>query len=146
MVWILFSLPSIQKEYTEVTDDVGGHLRPDVYSLIPLYIERHGIEAASEVAKFELSHVKAIKDVIQKEHIDDCDLIVTRNMNVYLDEARGHRVKAAMDALRDQGCAFVDDIFHARDEDAEHVRSFLFYYVLHIQYTQKLFVPMSSMI
>ncbi|OKL63284.1 hypothetical protein UA08_01860 [Talaromyces atroroseus] len=107
--------------HVRITKQTGGHLRPDVYGEIPLYIQRHGLELATEVAEFELSHVKAIQAVLKKEQIEDCDLVITRNMNVYLHAERGKRVKDAIDKLRDQGCTFVDDIFHAPDKDAEAI-------------------------
>ncbi|EEA19405.1 hypothetical protein TMatcc_009538 [Talaromyces marneffei ATCC 18224] len=99
----------------------GGHVRPDTYSLIPLYIRRHGLAAAAEVAEFELSHIKAIQDVIRSEKIEDCEFLLTRNMNVYLDQNRGNETKRAIEELRDQGCSFVDDIFVVSDKDAEAI-------------------------
>lgn len=101
---------------------IGGHVRPDTYSLIPLYIQRHGIDAAREVADFELSHIKALQDVIRTEQIDDCDFLLTRNMNVYLDQNRGNETKRAIEKLREMGCGFVDDVFVLNDKDAEAVR------------------------
>ncbi|KAH8690577.1 FAD dependent oxidoreductase superfamily [Talaromyces proteolyticus] len=96
----------------------GGHLRPDIYGLIPLNIQRHGLEGATELAEFELSHVKAIKDVIEKEQID-CDLIMTRNMNVYLDEDRGNRVRKVIEDLKARGCQFLDDISFLPERNIE---------------------------
>ncbi|EED13690.1 conserved hypothetical protein [Talaromyces stipitatus ATCC 10500] len=99
----------------------GGHVRPDTYSLIPLYINRYGLDAAREVAEFELSHIKAIQDVIRTEAIDDCDFLLTQNMNVFLDQERGNATKEAIEALRKTGCGFVDDIFQIPDRDAESI-------------------------
>ncbi|KKA22961.1 hypothetical protein T310_3012 [Rasamsonia emersonii CBS 393.64] len=81
----------------------GGHLRPDLYGLIPTYIERHGIEAGAEVARFELAHMNAIKDVVAKENID-CDLNITRNMNVYLDEEGAVEAKKPLMRLWPRDC------------------------------------------
>lgn len=100
----------------------GGHLRPDLYGLIPTYIERHGIEAGAEVARFELAHMNAIKDVVAKENID-CDLNITRNMNVYLDEEGAVEAKKTFDALVAKGLSFVDDIHYTSEKNAEGVHS-----------------------
>lgn len=101
---------------------IGGHVRPDTYSLIPLYIQRHGMDAAREVAEFELSHIKALQDVIRTEKIEDCDFLLTRNMNVYLDQDRGNKARRAIEKLREMGCRFVDEISIANDGDAEMVQ------------------------
>ncbi|BCR84907.1 NAD(P)/FAD-dependent oxidoreductase [Aspergillus chevalieri] len=98
----------------------GGHIRPDLYGHIPTYIERHGTEAGVELANFELSHVKALKDVIVKEEID-CDLNITRNMNVYLNEAHGEKAKRTYEALASQAHSFVEDIHYTPQKHAEGI-------------------------
>lgn len=100
---------------------LGGHVRPDLYGHIPTYIERHGLEAGAELAKFELAHLKALKEVISKEGID-CDLNITRNMNVYLNDAAGEKAKQAYEALAAQGLSFVDNIHYTPENHAEEVR------------------------
>ncbi|GAM44026.1 hypothetical protein TCE0_060r19316 [Talaromyces pinophilus] len=99
----------------------GGHVRPDTYSLMPLYIQRHGLDAAREVAEFELSHIEALQDVIRAEKIEDCDFVLTRNMNVYLDQDRGNETKRGIEKLREMGCGFADDFFVADDQEAEAI-------------------------
>jgi hypothetical protein len=79
------------------------------------------MDAAREVAEFELSHIKALQDVIRTEQIEDCDFLLTRNMNVYLDQDRGNETKRAIEKLREMGCGFVDDLFVLNDKDAESV-------------------------
>lgn len=64
--------------------------------------------------------MKALKDVITKEGID-CDLNITRNMNVYLNEAAGEKAKQTYDALATQGLSFVDDIHYTPQKHAEGV-------------------------
>jgi len=98
----------------------GGHIRPDLYGHIPTYIERHGAEAGAELANFELSHIQALKDVIVKEEID-CDFIITRNMNVYLNETHGEEAKRKYEALASQAHSFVEDIHYTPQKHAEGV-------------------------
>ena len=64
--------------------------------------------------------MKALKDVISKEEID-CDFNITRNMNVYCNEAAGERAKQTYDALAAQGLSFVDDIHYTPQKHAEGV-------------------------
>ena len=48
----------------------GGHLKPDPYSRAAEALNKHGKEAAEEVASFESRHLKAIADLVKKEDID----------------------------------------------------------------------------
>lgn len=89
---------------------------------MPLYIQRHGQEAAREVAEFELAHIEAIQGVIHKEGINDCDLFLTKNTNVYFDEDRATSATHAIESLRQQGCKFVDQIQFIPAEKIETVR------------------------
>ncbi|KAK1145753.1 hypothetical protein N8T08_003991 [Aspergillus melleus] len=98
----------------------GGHLRPDLYGHIPTHLERHGAEAAAEVANFEIDHIKALKDLLVEENID-CDLNITRNMNVYSTEAAGKKAKSTVDLLASHGLKFVDDIHYTSEKNAEGV-------------------------
>ncbi|KAL5342886.1 FAD dependent oxidoreductase [Aspergillus crustosus] len=98
----------------------GGHLRPDVYGNIPRYIKRHGLEAGAEVANFEIAHIKALKDLVAEEGID-CDLNLTRNMNVFLNEADGEKARKTYKALCSTGLAYTSDIHYTGPKDAEKI-------------------------
>ncbi|PLB43209.1 FAD dependent oxidoreductase [Aspergillus steynii IBT 23096] len=98
----------------------GGHLRPDLYGHIPTYLERHGAEAAAEVANFEVDHIKVLKELLAEEGID-CDLNITRNMNVYRNDAAGKKAKSTVDLLASHGLGFVDDIHYTSEKNAEGV-------------------------
>lgn len=63
----------------------GGHLRPDVYGYIPRYLERYGLKAGKQWAEYEVSHLQAIKELIEKEAID-CDFILTRATDAWCNE------------------------------------------------------------
>ncbi len=49
------------------------------------YMASYGVHAAVESSKFEIAHIQAFKELIEKEHID-CDFTLTRTFNVFLDE------------------------------------------------------------
>lgn len=85
-----------------------------------LVIKRHGLDAARELALFEVSHIKAIKDVIEREQID-CDLVMTRNMNIWQDADRGNRVRKIIEDLKAQGLEILDDIVFLPEDDIESV-------------------------
>ncbi|KZF25800.1 FAD dependent oxidoreductase [Xylona heveae TC161] len=98
----------------------GGHIKPDLYntcsSLAPVY----GLEAAVEMAKFEMDQVKAVKAVIEKENID-CDFSLTRSVDPLLNEEHCKKVKAAYDKLREAGAINVQDVHFTPKENAERV-------------------------
>ncbi|KAL4909396.1 hypothetical protein BDW74DRAFT_187543 [Aspergillus multicolor] len=98
----------------------GGHLRPDLYGSIPKYIERYGVEAGAEVASFEIAHIKALKELITEENID-CDLNLTRCMNVYLNEADGEKAKQTYELLVAQGLEYTPDIHYTSQKYAEKI-------------------------
>ncbi|KAL4747098.1 hypothetical protein BDW72DRAFT_209854 [Aspergillus terricola var. indicus] len=98
----------------------GGHLRPDLYGNIPKYIERHGLDAGAEVANFEIAHIKALKTLIAEEDID-CDLNLTRCMNVYLNEADGEKARKTYEALVAQGLEYTSDIHYTSMKYAEKI-------------------------
>jgi hypothetical protein len=59
---------------------------------------KHGLEAATELAQFEVAHVAALKQVIEKEKID-CDFHITRAVDAQLDEKTCRAVKDGYDGL-----------------------------------------------
>ncbi|KAJ5972980.1 uncharacterized protein N7479_002898 [Penicillium vulpinum] len=102
----------------------GGHLRPDISSSTALFTERYGIEAAAEIVRFEISHLKLIEELVRKENID-CDLNFTRSYDIYFDEDELKKAKAFYDFLVDQGLDFMDDakyMSQAETQDMAHVR------------------------
>ncbi|KAL4788096.1 phosphoenolpyruvate phosphomutase-domain-containing protein [Aspergillus varians] len=98
----------------------GGHLRPDLYGNIPKYIERYGIEAGAEVADFEIAHIRALKELIAEEDID-CDMNLTRCMNVYLNETDGEKARQTYEALVANGLEYTPDIHYTPQKSAEKI-------------------------
>ena len=100
----------------------GGHLRPDLYSITAQYMERYGLEAAVEVVRFEISHMKEIADLVAKEGID-CDLTFSKSFDVYLDAAELKKKKEFVDYLRNQNLDFMDDVKYLSETEAQEVCS-----------------------
>jgi hypothetical protein len=103
---------------------VGGHLRPDPYSATAKYTERYGIEAAVEVVRFEIAHMKILEELVRKEKID-CDLTFTRSLEIYLDADELATMKDFYDSLVDRGLDFIDDVKYLSQEEAQKVSNFV---------------------
>lgn len=98
----------------------GGHLRPDFYSHIDDYCDRAGVEAAVEVAEFEISHVWAIKKLVEEEEID-CDFTLTRSYDVWCNEAAAEVAKARYERMKARGLRHMDDVVWYDRKNAEGV-------------------------
>ncbi|KAH9908950.1 FAD dependent oxidoreductase superfamily [Xylariomycetidae sp. FL2044] len=98
----------------------GGHLRPDLYGHIPTFIDRAGVEAAAEIAEFEIKHLQAIKDVVKKEGLD-CDFTLTRTTDVWCNNDAGRQVKAIYDDLVSRGLKYMEDVHFVEGSRAEGV-------------------------
>ncbi|RAO65216.1 uncharacterized protein BHQ10_001228 [Talaromyces amestolkiae] len=98
----------------------GGHLRPDMYSPMPKFIDRAGIERAVEVAEFEVAHLNAIKSLVEKEKID-CDFTLTRSIDVWCNEEAAIKAKKLYDALVSRNMNYMKDVFFVFGKDAEGI-------------------------
>lgn len=139
MVYSLFmsERATYQSEHHVNRESEGGHLRPDIYGHIPTYIERSGLEAGLEIAEFEYAHIQALKDLLREENID-CDLNITRNMNVYLDEESAEKAKLAYEMLQARGVKLAEDLHYTGKRDAEVVSIYpLSLYIYHFQTNDK---------
>lgn len=84
------------------------------------YIEKYGLEMAAAISNFEISHVQALKDLVEKEQID-CDFTLGRSMDVFLDEAQAVKAKAAYDELKKSGLVSLKDVQYTSAKNAEIV-------------------------
>ncbi|KAJ5102775.1 hypothetical protein N7532_003304 [Penicillium argentinense] len=103
----------------------GGHLRPDLYAITSKYAERYGLEAAVEVVRFEMSHLKEIANLVEKENID-CEFTLARSLDIYMDEDELAKRKEFVDYLRVQGLDFMDDVKYMSEQEVQekaHVRN-----------------------
>lgn len=80
----------------------GGHLKPDVYYQISSLADEYGIEAAEEVAAFELAHFSAVRSCVEEEKID-CDLDFDNVIDVQFDDRHCAKIKAGYESLLSQG-------------------------------------------
>ncbi|QRD86469.1 FAD dependent oxidoreductase-domain-containing protein [Aspergillus flavus] len=89
----------------------GGHLKPDVY---------YQINAAEEVAAFELAHMAAVKSCVEEEKID-CDLDFDKVIDVQLDDNHCAKLKAGYESLLSRGALTVTEADFTPNETAESV-------------------------
>ncbi|KAL1868321.1 hypothetical protein Plec18167_008246 [Paecilomyces lecythidis] len=98
----------------------GGHLKPDTFYSIPKHSERYGPEAAVQLARFEASHLAAIKNLVQKEQID-CDFVLTRTCDAIMDPDMAKEAEKWFHDLIQDGTADLDDVHFTSGKYAERI-------------------------
>ncbi|KKY38797.1 putative fad dependent oxidoreductase superfamily protein [Diaporthe ampelina] len=98
----------------------GGHIKPDVYYNILKYTEKYGAANAAAFARFEAANVLALKELVERERID-CDFVLTRALDVYLDDAHARSTYVAYQELRKIGVADLGDIHYMDGPNAEAI-------------------------
>ncbi|EME47906.1 hypothetical protein DOTSEDRAFT_167338 [Dothistroma septosporum NZE10] len=98
----------------------GGHLKPDPYYRAAGALEKHGKEAAEEVASFEARQVKEVQKLVEEENID-CDFVVTRAIDVCLYEAAKRDLKSGLDKLKQAGISTASEVLYSDERSAEGV-------------------------
>lgn len=96
----------------------GGHLRPDLYGHIPTYIKRNGLEAAVELAEFEIAHVPALKTFIETEGIE-CDFVLHRSVDVWSDPEAADAAKKVYEQMSSYSLPYMTDVFFHHGPNAE---------------------------
>lgn len=87
---------------------------------MPEYIKKYGLEMAAAISNFEISHIQALKDLVERERID-CDFTLGRSMDVFLDEAQALEAKGAYDELKESGLVSLKDVQYTSAKNAEIV-------------------------
>ncbi|KAF5671680.1 oxidoreductase [Fusarium heterosporum] len=98
----------------------GGHIKPDVYNLSGSMAARYGVDAAAEIAEFELANLEVVKDYVQDNNVD-CDLILTQAVDVQLSEEHNRALKTGYDKLIDAGVAATKKAFYLDGKYAEKI-------------------------
>lgn len=73
---------------------------------------------ACEIANFQMKHVLAVKDLVDKENID-CDFQLTRACDAMLDQADADKVTASFFKIRASGASCVREVQYTGPRDAE---------------------------
>ncbi|KAH7477403.1 hypothetical protein BFJ68_g2999 [Fusarium oxysporum] len=98
----------------------GGHLKPDPYNRPANLLATYGIEAAAEAAEFEAKNLAAVKKTIEQEGVD-CDFVYTRAVDALMSDAILDKIKAGVDALRQNGVSVMQDVYFAQGAEAERL-------------------------
>ncbi|KAH8885851.1 nucleotide-binding domain-containing protein [Thozetella sp. PMI_491] len=98
----------------------GGHVKPIVYFAFPRQAAIYGDKVANEIAEFQLQHVLAVKDLVEKENID-CDFQLTRACDVFLDQAYADQVTASFNKIKASGATCVRQVQYTGPRDAEQI-------------------------
>lgn len=95
-------------------------MKPDIYNAISTLANNHGIEAATEVAEFEMENLRAVQTFVDEEKID-CDLDVTHAIDVQLDDDYCAKLRTGWESLIAQGSKVSELVEVKMREDAEDV-------------------------
>ncbi|KAK4613498.1 hypothetical protein CLAFUW4_09335 [Fulvia fulva] len=96
----------------------GGHLRPDLYGHTPTYLERHGPDAAIELAEFEIAHIWAIKEFVEQENID-CDFVLARTVDTWANQEAADEATKVYETMKGHSVAYMRDVFFRYGPEAE---------------------------
>lgn len=92
-----------------------------MYSSIGDLAAEYGVDAAAEVAEFEVTNLAAVKSLIEEEGIE-CDLDVGNIFDVQFDDSHCAKVKAGYNSLVNHGLRDIQDVEYHSGETAEIVR------------------------
>lgn len=80
----------------------GGHLKPDIYNGISTLADEYGVEAAAEVAAFEMENLQSVQSFVDRENIE-CDFEVSHAIDVQLDDVHYAEHQAGLESLMTGG-------------------------------------------
>ncbi|VUC29997.1 unnamed protein product [Clonostachys rosea] len=98
----------------------GGHVKPIVYFAYGRQERIYGHEVANQIAEFQLSHVLAVKDLVEKENID-CDFHLTRAVDVFTDQAYADKITAIFNTMKSRGASVLRQVEYVGPKDAEQI-------------------------
>ena len=81
-------------------------------------LQKHGADAARELALFKANQVFAMKEVVQKEELD-CDFVLTRVCETYLSQSEADEMTASYEELLKDGLDYIQDVQHIGSKFAE---------------------------
>ncbi|KAI1872387.1 uncharacterized protein JN550_004106 [Neoarthrinium moseri] len=120
-----FTVPSItvleaREACSGATGRNGGHCRPDLHVGFENRKNVKGLDAANEVACFEVANLQAVKQLIRQERIE-CELEEVTSSNVYLDEKQALGAKDNLEEMLDLGCPTAMMVNYYGPDEAEKV-------------------------
>lgn len=89
---------------------------------IDKFTKMHSAAAAKELALFQAKQVYAMKNVVKKEMLD-CDLVLTRCCEVFVDQKDADDVKETYDNQVNAGLDYIQDVYYVGPKYAARVSS-----------------------
>lgn len=117
--------------FTSLTS-TGGHIKPDMYYNILKYSHQYTPSQAASFARFEAQNVLAVKHLVEEEGID-CDFVLTRAVDVYLDEEHSRATLENFGKLKELGKADLREVEVLEGGEAVEV-SFFFLFVFFFRF------------
>jgi hypothetical protein len=115
--WCVYSNDDLQ--FSNIR--LGGHVKPIVYFAFPRQAAIYGDKVANEIAEFQLSHVLAVKDLVEKENID-CEFQLTRACDAFITQEYADKVTESFMGIKARGNTCVREVQYTGPKDAEMVR------------------------
>lgn len=109
------------------TNKTGGHIKPDMYYNILKYSHQYTPSQAASFARFEAQNVLAVKNLVEEEGID-CDFVLTRAVDVYLDEEHSKATLENFGKLKELGKADLREVEVLEGGEAEEVSLVFFFF------------------
>jgi hypothetical protein len=91
-----------------------------VYNLCTRISDKYGIDAASEIAEFELANVDAVKEYITNSGAD-CDFVMTRAVDVQFSSEHNESLRKRYNGFVEAGVTATQTAFYLDGEQAELV-------------------------
>lgn len=98
-----------------------------MYYNILKYSHQYTPSQAASFARFEAQNVLAVKHLVEEEGID-CDFVLTRAVDVYLDEEHSKATLENFGKLKELGKADLGDVEVLEGREAEEVSFFFFFF------------------
>lgn len=95
-------------------------MRPDSLATFQRYAPTYGVQAASEIALFELDNCRAVRDIIRAEEIA-CDYTEVISSSVFLDDSQAEEAKRLLGELVAEGHDILQKFKYYQGQQAEEV-------------------------
>lgn len=99
-----------------------------MYYNILKYSHQYTPSQAASFARFEAQNVLAVKNLVEEEGID-CDFVLTRAVDVYLDEEHSRATLENFGKLKELGKADLGDVEVLEGREAEEVSFFFLFFI-----------------
>lgn len=105
-----------------------------MYYNILKYSHQYTPSQAASFARFEAQNVLAVKNLVEEEGID-CDFVLTRAVDVYLDEEHSKTTLENFGKLKELGKAELGEVEVLEGREAVEVSFFFFFFFFFVSFS-----------